>query len=503
MSIEIIKGSAGTGKTHKIIQLVKENPSKYIICAPTHKALKVLTTRLQKNGITGYYSGTVQSTFYQYIPTEKTKKVLDPIFDPETKKQLIDTNGELKFNIKEEPLFTQTFSLSRLITKFNLDGLNPIQCEKSEFFEINPNYLPIAERVSQFNFSNYTIIIDEASMLQSEMWYELLKTDLHIIFVGDEKQLPPIESKIQVMTEFLNKYNTKIKKIQQSQLSSIEQKSELLLLQNTFNEYSKYLPKIKQYVGFFKKVDATIKLTKIYRQCSGSDILSIANTVYTTGRVPYPFNAHNSDVICEEVYNEKDFLNRIDILLEADIVLAYTKKVCGYINAHIRSIKFKDQFSKIPKHKHCLPVIGDKIYINEEYNILNYNDLDFNKNPKVIKTLTKGSSVTIKSINSIDSLNNIMYIDCVDELNELYEQVPINLNFTLPQSLKNKKISPNSINVLFGYALTVHKAQGSQYNTVCVADENHYYTSKEWLYTAVTRASDALYCLKWKGLKNV
>jgi exodeoxyribonuclease-5 len=46
----------------------------------------------------------------------------------------------------------------------------------------------------------------------------------------------------------------------------------------------------------------------------------------------------------------------------------------------------------------------------------------------------------------------------------------------------------------YGYALTTHKAQGSQWPNVFVFDESWVFrqrgASKRWLYTAITRASD-------------
>ena len=47
----------------------------------------------------------------------------------------------------------------------------------------------------------------------------------------------------------------------------------------------------------------------------------------------------------------------------------------------------------------------------------------------------------------------------------------------------------------FGYAITCHKAQGSQWDRVVVLDEMFGRNAEErrrWLYTAVTRASESL-----------
>jgi ATP-dependent exoDNAse (exonuclease V) alpha subunit len=43
----------------------------------------------------------------------------------------------------------------------------------------------------------------------------------------------------------------------------------------------------------------------------------------------------------------------------------------------------------------------------------------------------------------------------------------------------------------FGYAITCHKAQGSQWDTVCVVDESRVFRGNRWrwLYTAITRAA--------------
>ena len=47
----------------------------------------------------------------------------------------------------------------------------------------------------------------------------------------------------------------------------------------------------------------------------------------------------------------------------------------------------------------------------------------------------------------------------------------------------------------YGNALTVHKAQGSQWPSVVVFDESHVFKYRErakWAYTAVTRAAEKL-----------
>ena len=50
----------------------------------------------------------------------------------------------------------------------------------------------------------------------------------------------------------------------------------------------------------------------------------------------------------------------------------------------------------------------------------------------------------------------------------------------------------------FGYALTVHKAQGSQWDNVVLFDESYAFRDmrSRWLYTAITRAANTLTVVK-------
>jgi exodeoxyribonuclease V len=44
----------------------------------------------------------------------------------------------------------------------------------------------------------------------------------------------------------------------------------------------------------------------------------------------------------------------------------------------------------------------------------------------------------------------------------------------------------------FGYCLTVHKSQGSEWNKVLLIDENHKHERRRWLYTGLTRAAKSI-----------
>ena len=61
---------------------------------------------------------------------------------------------------------------------------------------------------------------------------------------------------------------------------------------------------------------------------------------------------------------------------------------------------------------------------------------------------------------------------------------------------RNSLAAPRSASTIstIGYALTVHKAQGSQWNNVVLFDESYAFkdTRQRWLYTAITRAAETL-----------
>lgn len=93
------------------------------------------------------------------------------------------------------------------------------------------------------------------------------------------------------------------------------------------------------------------------------------------------------------------------------------------------------------------------------------------------------------------------------ELKELFfrigsEEYPMERN----KRVRNKKIMENpyfqALQVKFGYAVTVHKAQGGQWPVVFI-DQGYFLPDMwnaeymRWLYTAITRASDKLYLVNF------
>jgi len=93
-----------------------------------------------------------------------------------------------------------------------------------------------------------------------------------------------------------------------------------------------------------------------------------------------------------------------------------------------------------------------------------------------------------------------------EESNRLYEEVMKDYESESTKYKKFQKVKENeyfnALQVKFSYAITCHKSQGGQWNTVFIEQPylpdgiNRDYI--RWLYTAITRAKDKLYLIGFK-----
>jgi ATP-dependent exoDNAse (exonuclease V) alpha subunit len=92
-----------------------------------------------------------------------------------------------------------------------------------------------------------------------------------------------------------------------------------------------------------------------------------------------------------------------------------------------------------------------------------------------------------------------------EESNRLYQEVMKDYEgetkYKMFQKVKENEYF-NALQVKFSYAITCHKSQGGQWNTVFI--EQPYLPNGidrdyiRWLYTAITRAKDKLYLIGFK-----
>lgn len=425
-----IKGSAGTGKTHTISNIIKDCPERCVVVSFTNKAVSVLRDK-------GVPAFTIHKAFYMPIDTGEIRTVMQPVIDAETHLPIKDKNGNILYNEVTEPIYKYEFSESKLRDV----------CKSLA--------VPLSHAI---------VIVDEASMVPAEIWAKLLtEFSGNLILVGDDKQLPPVDNEeLQELKSQINNHN----------LSSEERQNAAYLKNELYPQD-----------GFFLKLTPDITLTKNHRQGLNNAILDVANTIIQTGNWPCPFVADN--VICTNwiksgVSIESDMAR--SIFANADVVIAHKNSTCRTINSLIRSERYASEFAKLTELKQRMPRLGDKLYVTKTLKLTRDTQI------------TKGEILTIASEPIFDLVQNIALVDLGEidsggQTKSYYENVTLRLDFVT--GAKSSKALPG-LWAEYGYCITCHKSQGSQWQSVVVIDEGVWHSRKEWLYTAVTRASHML-----------
>jgi exodeoxyribonuclease-5 len=109
------------------------------------------------------------------------------------------------------------------------------------------------------------------------------------------------------------------------------------------------------------------------------------------------------------------------------------------------------------------------------------------------KGLLNGGTWTVQALRS--PKNGLVRLDIVPEDERRRRPVEVTV---LPEFFEGREdeipliARRESDEFTYGYALTVHKAQGSQWNDVVLFDESYAFREhrSRWLYTALTRAAE-------------
>jgi exodeoxyribonuclease-5 len=221
----------------------------------------------------------------------------------------------------------------------------------------------------------------------------------------------------------------------------------------------------------------TLKLEHIHRQAVGNPILDLA----TKARLgePIPFEKFSS-VVKKIHKNSEDASELLENSLAVDredtLLLVGRNKTRVALNAQARLAR---GYSTIE------PIIKDKVvclrntYENKDGNIYN------------------GMIGEIIALEKHDK-NRYQAEIAFDDDGRLYEGFINKAQFGAAATIAKRKKKDDLGDLFdFGYALTVHKAQGSQARKVILFDESYCFRedAHRWLYTAITRAEQELYIL--------
>lgn len=268
------------------------------------------------------------------------------------------------------------------------------------------------------------IIIDEASMIDGNIWSDLLSYNIPIIAVGDHGQLSPI-------------------------------KGQFSLMQNP-----------------------DLKLEQIHRQAEDNPIIKVSILARKFGVIPDKEYAKNVVKVSKSSPFYNDTVETVLSNYNEDTLV-----ICGY--NHTR-VKLNNMIRTRLGYELEQPQVGDRVIClrnNHKQDIYNgmLGTLLFMDNKK-----SDWVNADIQMDGEDTEYNGKIYLPQFNSTEPL--------NFT---KFRSRTLQGDLFD--FGYALTVHKAQGSQAKRVVVFEERFSKMTddewRRWLYTAVTRAEEELFIL--------
>ena len=221
--------------------------------------------------------------------------------------------------------------------------------------------------------------------------------------------------------------------------------------------------------GFFTEAEPDFLLSEIHRQARDNPIIELALHVREGKELMH------GDWGAAKVISKRDV--ETERVLAADQVLVGTNRTRRRYNARLRELKGFDG---------PLPMAGDKLVC------LRNDPPKGLLNGSLWQVLTASRETTKPGVNLIVKPDD----DDIDQgaakirlLKSAFEDP----DAEVPWSTKKRFDDFD-----YGYALTVHKAQGSQWNDVMLFDESWAFkdTRERWLYTAITRAAETLTIVK-------
>ncbi|WP_376986376.1 ATP-dependent RecD-like DNA helicase [Bosea sp. R86505] len=215
--------------------------------------------------------------------------------------------------------------------------------------------------------------------------------------------------------------------------------------------------------GFFTEVEPDIMLTEVHRQAADNPIVRMSMTIRGGGRLDVGDYGRSRVIRRSEVDPQ--------LVMSADQVLVGLNKTRRNYNARMRQIMGRTE---------TVPVAGEKL-------VCLRNDKS--------KGLLNGGSWIVQELKTSKKGLVTMRVTPEDDPNAKPVKVSVLPNFfdgteeEIPWELRK-----HTDEFTFGYALTVHKAQGSQWNDIVLFDESFAFREHRarWLYTGLTRAAETI-----------
>lgn len=282
------------------------------------------------------------------------------------------------------------------------------------------------------------IVVDEVSMLPSSMWNLLLSHKVYVLACGDPGQLPPINP----------------------------------------NDDNHVLD------------NPHIFLDEIMRQAQESEIIRLSMHV-REGNPISTFNCSNEQV---KILSPNELVT--GVYTWADQILCATNERRNQINHLVRELKGFGPDPQIGDKVISLKNHWDEICIASRNPLTNGTIGELQSYDKSLLRLPYG----IHPNNSMPIITSTIKAEDGDEFYSLmldYNALAYGTKFldNRQEYLLSKKTGSAPYEFVYGYGITTHKAQGSEWPRVLVFEERFPFAQEEhkrWLYTACTRASEKL-----------
>jgi hypothetical protein len=475
-NVFILQGYAGTGKTFITKGLTEYFTSlgrKFVLAAPTGKAAKVIKEKTKNKAFT------IHKTIYSYKDLKEYK--VENIDGTETFKFYFDLNDN-------------THDAN---TVYVIDEASMISdsIQEGEFFRFG-----------------------SGKLLSDLMKYIHIDHNDHnkkIIFIGDTAQLPPIGMNFSpaLNIEYIeNQFNLKCDSYELTEI--IRQNADSGIVVNSLS--------IREFIrrDTFNQLD--IKLNY-------DDVQHTEHTEFLgqyLDSCDYKINGESiviahSNVVVDEYNSQirKHFFPNEQYIAAGDKVIAVAN------NGNQEIFIYNGDFGLVKKVDKN--IIKREVFVREKIN----DDVITTKVPLWFRKVVIGfRSDEDNKAHFFECLifENILYRDLVykdtyfeNEINKYslkvqdinrLEMIALYVDFVnrakenglkpnteeFKQEIK-KDIYFNALKIKFGYALTCHKAQGSEWNNVFVNSKTHQTVLTKdyfrWLYTAITRSSKKLYLM--------
>ncbi len=283
------------------------------------------------------------------------------------------------------------------------------------------------------------IVLDEASMVSDEILLDIAEYGVKILVCGDNAQLPPVEGGN----------------------------------------------------AFLTAPDYTLKT--IVRQNADNPIIMLSQMAREGKYIPYGKYGDSVAVLPAYKFNGA---KRRRALINADQLICGTNKTRSLINDEVRKIRGFQGF----------PADGEKLICTQNnWETFIDNELRFNLVNGIIGTVTGPFYDIDKRIGFIQFKADFLDKSCPEAL-------PLDIGIFTDGYYRYKRgdyfekfdesgepAGAFTLNRFdFGYCISCHKAQGSEFDNVIVFDESYCFKEdrNRWLYTAITRAKKNLIIIK-------